>query len=600
MCDSRGMDSESLPISAAAVVSLNVEDQEKGPFRVNGVRDFPWGPERDRREVEWPGVGSTREEGNRLCGAGGFLCEALAWRQEALRLKGDRGYWEAMHAKAVERERVLLAENAELRAQVKQLQQRLYGRKSEKRKRWSLPRKEEASSRPRGHERGQPGHGRRDQAHLPAVVENYDLPEEEKQCPRCGMPKIPFPGTEDSELIEVDVKAYRRVLRRKRYRPGCKCEHLPGIVTAPGPGKLIPKAGLGVSVWVTVLLDKFLFYRPTERLLADWSSHQLNLPPGTITDGLKRLAPLFQPIYEALLVRNRSEKQWHADETRWLVFVTVEGKANFKWYLWVFISATAVVFVLDPSRSSRVPEAHFAGVDGGRLIVDRYVAYKVIVQVKDGRIILAFCWAHVRRDFLDLMAGSREHNDWGWAWVEAIAELYRLNHLRLEAREASETFAERDRELRAALEKMEERRETELSQEALPRPRRDVLLSLREHWKGLTVFVDHPEVPMDNNEGERIERGPVLGRKNYYGSGAVWSGHLAAALFSIFATLERWGINPRLWLTKYLQTCADLHGKAPDNIEPLLPWNMTEQERQSLSGVPGSPETPLPARPDTS
>jgi hypothetical protein len=43
----------------------------------------------------------------------------------------------------------------------------------------------------------------------------------------------------------------------------------------------------------------------------------------------------------------------------------------------------------------------------------------------------------------------------------------------------------------------------------------------QSHWDCLTVFVGHPEVPLDNNTAERAQRGPVVGRKNYYGSGAV-------------------------------------------------------------------------------
>ena len=53
-----------------------------------------------------------------------------------------------------------------------------------------------------------------------------------------------------------------------------------------------------------------------------------------------------------------------------------------------------------------------------------------------------------------------------------------------------------------------------------PAPRK-VLESLGNHWTGLTVFVEHPEVPMDNNTAERSERGPVVGRKNYYGKYSV-------------------------------------------------------------------------------
>jgi len=40
-----------------------------------------------------------------------------------------------------------------------------------------------------------------------------------------------FPGTEDSEVLEIEVPAYRRVIRRRRYRPRCGCGCVPGIVT---------------------------------------------------------------------------------------------------------------------------------------------------------------------------------------------------------------------------------------------------------------------------------------------------------------------------------------------------------------------------------
>ena len=73
-----------------------------------------------------------------------------------------------------------------------------------------------------------------------------------------------------------------------------------------------------------------------------------------------------------------------------------------------------------------------------------------------------------------------------------------------------------------------------------------MLTSLRNHWSGLILFVAHPDIPMDNNQAERALRGPVVGRKNYYGSGALWSGELTATLFSLFHTLELWQINPTL------------------------------------------------------
>jgi hypothetical protein len=156
---------------------------------------------------------------------------------------------------------------------------------------------------------------------------------------------------------------------------------------------------LGVSIWVTVLLDKYLCYRPTYRLLADLRTHGLDLALGTLTDGLQRLVPLFEPLYEALIVRSRQQALWHADETRWLVLAMFEGKVGYRWYLWVFHTREVAVFVLAAGRAHDVPEEHLGPDAHGTMVVDRYKAYQVIEQVKGGQIVLAFCWAHVRRDF---------------------------------------------------------------------------------------------------------------------------------------------------------------------------------------------------------
>ena len=126
---------------------------------------------------------------------------------------------------------------------------------------------------------------------------------------------------------------------------------------------------------------------------------------------------------------------------------------------------------------------------------------------------------------------------------------------------------------------MQKQRDRELSEKQLRSPCRKALESLENHWEGLVRFVDDPRIPMDNNASERQVRGPALGRKNYYGSGAEWSGRLAAMLFSIFATLNLWKLNPRLWLTWFLEACAAAGGRAPADISEFLPWNLTDERR---------------------
>jgi transposase len=506
------------------------------------------------------------------------VCPHLAARFEPFR---RAAYWEAMHQKAKLRIVELERRNAELEAKVRLREQQLFGRKSEVGGTPSEATPSPKPKKPRGQQPGQPSPPRRDYSHLPAVEEVLDLPAEQQRCSCCGLPFEPFPGTEDSEVLEIEVKAYRRLLRRRRYRPACVCGQHPGIVTAPPAGKVIPKSILGVSVWVEVLLDKFLFYRPTYRLLAEWQTRDLDLSLGTLTDGLHRLVPLFEPVYKALLAHNQEQQHWHADETRWLVFATVEGKVGYRWFLWVFHSPEAVVFVLSSGRAHDVPEDHLGPVKEGILSVDRYSAYKAMKQVKEGLILLAFCWAHVRRDFLEAARSWPTQEAWALGWVGRIGQLYQDNEARLEVLESKPAeFAEKDGQLRQHVEQMAEQAKQELADPKLHPARKSVLTSLQEHWAGLTVFVEHPEVPLDNNTAERVERGPVVLRKNSYGSGAIWAGQLAAMLFSVFQTLCLWNVNPRLWLTAYLQGCAKAGGQAPSQLEEFLPWKMTEEQRK--------------------
>ncbi len=510
--------------------------------------------------------------------------EVDSWKAEAHKQYCDAQYWRAMHQQALSRIGERDQQIAQLKADVRQLRQQLFGRKTEKGSPGQLPSVSDkpASCRRRGQQRGSTGHGRRDHSHLPAKEVPIDLPVDECCCPHCHLPYAEFPGTEDSQTIEIEVHAHRRVIRRKRYRRTCSCPGVPGIITAPAPPRLFAKGTIGISVWVMVLLDKFLFYRPSYRLLEDLRTHGVDLPLGTLTDGLQRFVPLLEPIYQGILTESRRGTLWSADETRWLVFVQIEQKVGYRRYLWAFRSATAIAFELDPSRSRRVPEGHFRGVEGGILLVDRYAAYKAMALVKDGVILLAFCWAHVRRDFIGVGKQWLKLHDWVLEWLLSIRQLYHLNRQRLSQRQNPVAFAEHNQRLREAVQAMAARRQEQLAQKNLHPACRKTLESLTEHWEGLTRFVEHPEVPMDNNGTERIQRGPVVGRKNYYGSGALWSGKLAAMLFSLFATLKLHNLNPRVWLTSYLEACAAAGGKAPENAADFLPWNMSEETKQVL------------------
>jgi transposase len=502
--------------------------------------------------------------------------------------------WPRLYEQAQERERALQQQVVGLEAQIRILEQRLRGRKTERKKRHSegVPSNPSTPPRQRGQQPTNPAPPRRNFSHLPTREEIQELPGDAARCRHCGAPFAPFPGTDAGELIEIQVRAHRRRYRRRRYAKTCTCAATPALITAPPPPKLIPKGYLGISVWTLLLLEKYAAYQPTYRFLALLRSFGIDLPLGTITAGLKKLVPLFEPLYRGLVEHQRREHHWHCDETRWLVFSEQQSTTGRTWSLWVFCSPQAVVFVLDPTRAHEVPEKHLAGATG-IAGVDRASMYKVMAQVKQGQVVLAFCWAHVRRDFLVVLTGYAELADWVASWLEEIRELYRCNDARLEALAVSAsalTLAEQH--LREHVAHLAQRRDTELQQPNLHPACTKVLTSMRNHWPGLTVFLDHPEIPLDNNAAERAERGPVVARKNYYGSGALWSGRLAAMMFSLLQTLAAWKLCPLRWLTAYLTACAQAGAKPPENAAAFLPWNLTaEQKKQWV--LPSSRPQPV-------
>lgn len=516
----------------------------------------------------------------------GLRQEVAELRRENFELRQQVGYWKSRHADAAARVVKLEAEVSQLRGENRQLQARLFGQKSEQgttRDRSNhLPGEEEsvAAPGPRGQRPGRPGPKRRNYDHLPVVEEWHELPPEQGVCGQCGWPLIAS-GSEDSEQLEIEVRAYRRRHRRRRYQRTCGCQGT-RTLTAPPPPKLIPKGLLGVSVWVELLLGKFFCHQPIERQLNAWRLLGLDLSPGTVTGGLEYLEPLLTPLYDALLAHSAQADFAQADETRWLVFIEYEGKIGHRWWLWEVLTNDTVVFRLDPSRSHAVPEGHFAADACLILMVDRYSAYKAMAQVKQGNILLAFCWAHVRRDFVEVGKGWEELKPWALAWLQRIRQLYRQQRQRLAQEAESAEFPGADAALRQTITDMEIQAAAELTDSRLRQPCRTVLTSLQEHWSGLTRFVEDLRIPLDNNAAERANRGPAVGRKNYYGSGSLWSGRLAAMLFSIFATLTRNHLNPRRWLTWYLQACAENGGAAPPDCTLFLPWNLDPQRRQSL------------------
>jgi len=279
-------------------------------------------------------------------------------QRELTQLKLAANYWKALHQRSCDREAVLkktieqfnvqaseretlLKNEIELKeAQIRDLRHRLFAKKSESIDKTIKQQPSLTIKRPRGQQRGRCGHGSTQRPDLPVIEEHHELPD--AHCANCGLQYPAFPGAEESEIVEIDVKAYRRKVFRKRYIKSCSC--LPAkdsllIIVAPPAPKIIPKSPYGISIWVHILLAKFLYAQPLHRTLRELSGLGLSMSPGSMTGGLQKIAVLFIPLQAALYEHQMSESRFHNDESRWEVYAELDGKIGHRWYLWVTKSA---------------------------------------------------------------------------------------------------------------------------------------------------------------------------------------------------------------------------------------------------------------------
>ena len=532
------------------------------------------------RTIVW-----LRERNDRLRAATVRATELIAsLRGKNARLRAEVRDLEAEREALTSRAETLEAQLAKLRASRAVLSKSLFGRKSERQEK---PR----SGRKRGQQPGSAGHGRTQRPGLGERTEEHNPPWDARVCSCCGKPYVAN-GHRSTTVVEIEVRAHTRKIVRPRWRRSCDCAASPREVTAPPLARLFDNTPYGISVWMCILFERFVCCRPLHRVAAWLAAMGLTISPGTLADSVKRFVPLFEPVAEAILAHQNKAAIRHADETTWRVQALREKGRSTRAWLWASVSADAVYFHIDASRSTEVTKALFGGVIGIVVLVcDRFSTYKSLARELDGKVILQWCWAHQRRSFIDCAAGHVRLTRWCEGWIERIAAIYRLNDARLEhydpavERQTAE-FDAAQGGLKKAVDDLFADAEAELAGLSAKALRARPLRSLLNHREGLSVFVDRPQVPMDNNQAELALRSAVIGRQLSFGSDSEAGAKFTAMMYSVAGTLALNRIDVRRWLEEWLTACAKNGGNPPDDLSPWLPWSMSEDRRRALA-APG-------------
>jgi transposase len=417
-------------------------------------------------------------------------------------------------------------------------------------------------------------HGRVIPENIPVAEQIIEIPEGECSCSICGTVYRRTTMYEESSEIDIQIKVVRNHIKRVKYAKKCKCE-APELITAEKPPNIIYKSLYSTSLWVLFLMFKYCLqiplYRQTGKI---WNRDGAEFKNSTIIGGFKKLHTVLIPLYNAMIEKSKTQEHWHADETSWKVFTDKQDKKTFNWWMWVFASATVVVYILDRTRSASVPEKHLGGRSSGILNVDRYAAYKILSPM----LLLALCRYHVRRDFIKAAVSFPQLSDWTQYWLGMISELEEINDIRVEAFVNDKPeFTASQALLESKVDSFFDNCQEQFNNPVLTETQQKIFKSLIKNKEGLTVFVDNPLVPMHNNLAERTLRSLAVARNNFYGSHAPWSGELAVICMSIYMTAQLHNINPEAYMEYYFHVCAKNESKPPVNLDPLLIWNLTDE-----------------------
>jgi transposase len=437
---------------------------------------------------------------------------------------------------------VLQLELEALRTQLAQMQRKLFGRSAEQRPAAEPP------APPDGPAPSPParrGHGPRPQPTLPLVEVVHTLDQADRACTACGGALIEMAGQcEESEEIDVVERSYR-IVRHRRQKYRCRCGGC--VETALGPPRLQPGGRYSVDFAVAVAVAKYLDHLPLARQGRQMARAGLTVETQTLFDQLLALHRHLLPSYEALHEHVLAAPVVGADETVWPLLDKGGGK---RWYAWSITAPEAVFYRVDPSRSAEAAGKllrDYAGV----VVCDGYGAYGALAKMRDGpaaaRFTLAHCWAHVRRKLFECEPAFPQA-------AEALDRIGQLYDVEREARKATVDdptahLARLRRERSAPL--VAELRAWMQAQRVLPQSGLGKAIAYADGlWPGLVRFLDHPEIPLDNNATERALRGIVLGRKNHYGSKSLRGTQVAALFYSLLESAKLAGIDPAAYLAE--------------------------------------------------
>lgn len=370
-----------------------------------------------------------------------------------------------------------------------------------------------------------------------------ELDEADRTCPECGETLMAWTGqVETSEMIHRLEVEYRVVqVERQKYR--CTCGHIDTALPPTRPSRFREGGRYSTSFVAGVIVDKHLDHQPLARQTRAMARHGLQVTTQTLWDQVNGAAHRLSATYQAILAHILSQPVIGLDQTGWKNLSRKKAKT---WQMWALAVPDAVYYAIKGDKSAATFEALVGGFEG-TIVCDALSSHGAGARGSPG-VTLAGCWAHVLRKFRDC------EPDFPAASIPMalIGELYEIER---RAESVGERARLRTTESRIRLDELHAWLSTYpiVTSTALGKA---ISYALNQ-WASLTRFVDDPLVWLDNNATERALRGPVVGRRNHFGSKSRRGTEVAAILYTLVETAKLAGEEPVAYLSRALEATRE-------------------------------------------
>ena len=374
---------------------------------------------------------------------------------------------------------------------------------------------------------GHPGH------HRPVPTRIDDHQEHRlKVCPQCGGPLQRCQHTRTRLIEDLPADLHATVTEHTLHRdycPTCK-QHVEPVVPDALPNATFGHRLVAFASWCHYGLGVTL-----DQLVAILQFHlQLKLSAGGLLDAWQRLATILMAWYAQLAEEARKSAHLHADETGW----RVQGQTC---WLWCFANPQLCYYVIDRCRGSPVLQKFFGDAFNGILLHDFWAAYESIA-VRDRQ----YCLVHLLRE----LEKVDQHNT-SAAWQAFAKTLRRLLRDGIRLRKRPDFTPEK---YRSRILRLGRRLDTFIATDGDDPDVRRLLKRLRRTGDHLFTFLDHPDIPFENNFAERQIRPAVILRKNSQSNRSDRGAVTQAVLMSVYRTLRLRGHDPLQTITHALRT----------------------------------------------